>query len=138
MEKIKLKLNATSVILLVAASIFILLYLIQVSGGFPEEWQLRVEIAAGGIMFVAFLCEIFIDIIKQKYNTMKYIVLAEIIGIIAWSVLCYTSIIMGSMPIYSYDFISFGYYKVAAIILNMAMIYTRGFLKSKRFEKTRK
>ena len=135
MENIKLKFTRKSVITWSLVFVVLVLLVIQMSGSFSDEWQYRVDIATAVIVSIFFLVEMLFDIIKKKYTTIIYIVILEIVGIIAWVTFCYVSITMGNLTIYSNDYEPFVKYKIITQIILMVMIFVRLYLKSKRFKK---
>jgi len=135
MENIKSKFTRKSVITWSLVFVALVLLVIQMGGSFPDEWQYRVDIATAVIVSIIFLAEMLFDIIKQQYTTIIYIVIVEIVGIIAWGTLCYVSITMGTLTMYSNDYEPLVKYKIATLILFTAMPLVRVYLKSKRFKK---
>lgn len=118
---------------LVTTFIVMLLYLPEI-----VKWQFITIIIILVFTLTYLLYELLIDLIKKQYTTKKYIVSTEIIGIIAWAVICYIYFSSTNINVISYYFLVVlqSYVPVAQIIF-IVMVYIRGFLKGERFHKNK-
>jgi|SRR5665647_1140037 len=118
---------------LVTTFIVMLLYLPEI-----VKWQFITIIIILVFTLTYLLYELLIDLIKKQYTTKKYIVSTEIIGIIAWAVICYIYFSSININVISYYFLVVlqSYVPVAQIIF-IVMVYIRGFLKGERFHKNK-
>lgn len=87
-----MKLNKKNIINFVIVTLFILLFLLKFIGRvFSDEVKDIVTIIVGLLVFILMIFEIYDDINDKQFTTTVYIVLADIIQLIAFIVVGYYS-----------------------------------------------
>lgn len=131
-----MKLNKSNVMFFMAIILCILLFFLpQIIELIPsKEAKSIVIIILSILVFIDIIFDIYSDITKKQFTTTVYIVLTDIIEIVAFAVLCYLSFT-------SYDAANVEvlfkriYAHEMAVIFFLCAILIRNFLRSQRFMK---
>ena len=131
-----MRFNKSNIIISVIFSLFILLlFLPKLVDLIPSgEVKFAISIILALLVFIFILFETYGDITKKQFTTTPYIVLSDIISIIAFAVLGYLSFTKFDLKNIEVLLYRINARNTAALFLFGGMLI-RNFFKSQRFEK---